>query len=1013
MRDCSVKRALAGAAVSLIALGAAMPAMPAMAQDAGSGAAPADDKRQIVVTGTLIGGGSGQGPAPVQTIDAADIADQGSPTWVELIKRLPASAGVLGDAAQFDIRSQFNEGVASINLRGLGPQRTLVLLNGKRVVPMAGGTYPTVDLNLFPQAALGRIEVLPDGAAATYGSDAIAGVVNVITRTDQAGFLASGDYRYVPGSRGDWTGALSWGGRIGPARLFVAGGYQHRSELMTTDRDWALKPYPANPQGGWSGGGSPGNFDFNGFTGGLAFTSDQGCAAAGGFRSLAGSSADLCLTNYLAFTNLTEPEDRYQLFADAEVELAPAVTLRVTGLYGRTDTVLTTSPSYLPTIPPSANAAFGGGGLFTIPNYAPALIDYCARFGAAAGCALDAGGNPAQSALAFPVRFRPVLLGGNPLFDNPRHAAVLPRNSQVYQGTAELTAQLAPDLRLTAGATYSQYDRWFEGGDSFVDLFQNALAGFGGPTCAYATPQSRAGLSSAQLAEVAGTSGCQFFNPFSSGIASNAITGTANPNYAGTSNPRGLSLAPGAGLINDGATLADFYTVIQRQANTREWVGDLVLSGTTGVTLPGGAVRFAAGGQYRRDGYSRLYGASNNLATYPCPGSVLNPAATCTPHTGPIGFLGSNTDATVSTDVWAAFVELKLPVTRRIEAQLSARYEDYGGHVGGTFDPQARIRIGLTEWLSLHGGVGTTFRGPPPQNTSANLVVPTLIGSSFRAVDVFASPALKPERATTWNAGVMAARGGFRANVDYWRYQLRGPIESEPVSGIVSALFGATGSANCNNPAYAALQARFTFSGGTCGSANVQRLATYSINSADVATSGIDFAASYDAALGPVRASAGISGTYTIADRIGAVIVEGIAVQPAFDAAGKLNYQTTAYPLQRWKGQGWAQGRVGPHTVRLQVNYTDGYTDQRGADIFGANTSALAGASVTAGKSIASFTTVDLVWRWRLPTGAELSVAGFNLFDRAPPFARLDQNYDPLTASPLGFTAKVGVSQAF
>jgi iron complex outermembrane receptor protein len=215
---------------------------------------------------------------------------------------------------------------------------------------------------------------------------------------------------------------------------------------------------------------------------------------------------------YLGFTNLVEPEDRFQLFADAEADLSDSVELRVTGLYGRTETVLTTSPSYLPTIPPSANAAFGGQGLFVIPQYAPALVDYCARFGAAAGCAVDASGVPQAPALAFPVRFRPVLAGGNPLFDNSRRTAVLPRSSDMYQLTGELDVELGASLDLVAGATWSSYDRYFEGGDSFVDPLQNALAGFGGESCAYATPQSRAGLSNAQLAAVAGTGGCHYFN---------------------------------------------------------------------------------------------------------------------------------------------------------------------------------------------------------------------------------------------------------------------------------------------------------------------------------------------------------------------------------------------------------------------------------------------------------------------------------------------------------------------
>src|SRR5690606_9371518 len=180
-------------AVSHLALvSAAFWSVPATAQT--------EDPREIVVTGTLIAGSREDAPAPVDVIGAEEIAAQGNPSMLELTKRMPASAGVLGDASQFDIRSQFNEGVASVNLRGLGPQRTLVLLNGKRVVATGSGNLPLVDVNLIPAGALGRIEILKDAAAATYGSDAIAGVVNFITRTNQDGFLASADYRWVDGS---------------------------------------------------------------------------------------------------------------------------------------------------------------------------------------------------------------------------------------------------------------------------------------------------------------------------------------------------------------------------------------------------------------------------------------------------------------------------------------------------------------------------------------------------------------------------------------------------------------------------------------------------------------------------------------------------------------------------------------------------------------------------------------------------------------------------------------------
>jgi iron complex outermembrane receptor protein len=219
---------------------------------------------------------------------------------------------------------------------------------------------------------------------------------------------------------------------------------------------------------------------------------------------------------------------------------------------------------------------------------------------------------------------------------------------------------------------------------------------------------------------------------------------------------------------------------------------------------------------------------------------------------------------------------------------------------------------------------------------------------------------------------------------------------------MVAAMFGASGTANCGNPAYAGLQARFTFSGGVCSAANVQRVATYNFNSADVTTSGLDAQASYEFAAGPGRVQAGVAGSHIIEYEVGDVTVEGVVVQPAYDAAGLLNYQTTAYPIPRWKGQAWVEGEFGAHLRRAQVNHVGGYTDQRA--IF---------ATLAAGQDIGSYTTVDATWRWSLDTGTAVALSLFNIFDEEPPFARLDQNYDPFTADPLGFTAKLGVSQRF
>jgi iron complex outermembrane recepter protein len=1022
---------------AFIALGAGMFAAPAYAQvgqpdDEVAEAETAAPEREIVVTGTLIRGSSEEAPLPVDVISADELAKQGSPSVLDLVKQLPTSNGVIGDANQFDARAQGSEGIASVNLRGLGPQRTLVLFNGRRLA-VTGGNL--VDVNMIPGAAVGRIEVLKDGAAATYGSDAIGGVVNFITKTNQDGFLASADYRYIPGSKGDYGGALSFGKELDNFRFFVSGGYQRRSELRTTDRDFTVRPYPENPQGGYSGGGNPGNFDFNGpFVGGSVFSADLGCTALGGFRSLPGSTADRCFTNYGQFDNLVEPEERFQFFMDTEFDISDSAVLRISGLWGHSETRITTSPTYLPTLPPSTNAAGlflappGIPGLpagtpitsvFSIPAYAPALRDYCRVYGAAAGCAVDANGNPTQGASGLPVLFRPALLGGNPAFlneENDRGSAFSPRISDQVFLSGEMRFELSPSIDLTSSLTYSQYDRSISGTDTLGDLLQNALAGFGGPNCPFASTASRAGLTSAQLQALAGTNGCTFFNPFSTAIAVNPVTGQTNPQFAGSRSTNGLSTAPGAGLINDVATVNTFFRQdIESRTRTNLWVADLVLSGQTGFSLPGGEVGFAVGGQYRNNSYSIKYSPINNLAFNPCPGTPLNPAATCTSQTGALGFLGTNLDRRVSGDVWATFAELQLPITDALQVQLSARFEDYGGNVGSTFDYQARGKFQITDWLAIRGGTGTTFRGPPPQSLFGNVTSLQIIGTSFRAIDISGNPNLTPESATTYSGGVILEAGGLRASVDYFRYDFDGPIEAEPVAGIVAAMFGANGTANCGNPAFAALQSRFTFNG-ACNITNVGRLRTNIVNSADVSTSGIDFMASYRTGFGEdFNLEAGVNGTYVIDYEVDDVTVEGVLVQPAFDAVGKLNFQTTAYPLPQWKGFAYLQGETGPHSLRLQYNYIDGYTDQRTTIFTGANNAgSLAGAPVLGGKEIGVFDTFDVTYRLNLESiGSTFSLSALNVFDKDPPFARLDFNYDPFTASPLGFTLKAAISQRF
>jgi len=167
---------------SALALGLALPAL-----------AQTTAPQRVEITGSAIKRIDGETALPVQVITRAEIDKTGVTTAAELISRLSATAANLtdgGSVAYGGFRDQM--GFNGANLRGLGVSSTLVLLNGRRMANFASpGDAAGVDLNSIPAAAIDRVEVLLDGASSLYGSDAIGGVINFITRKDFSGIEVS------------------------------------------------------------------------------------------------------------------------------------------------------------------------------------------------------------------------------------------------------------------------------------------------------------------------------------------------------------------------------------------------------------------------------------------------------------------------------------------------------------------------------------------------------------------------------------------------------------------------------------------------------------------------------------------------------------------------------------------------------------------------------------------------------------------------------------------------------
>jgi len=215
-------------------------ATPALAQsDAATQSPAAEDApngSDIVVTGSRIRRQDLAGVGPATVVSAEQIENTGVVNIETVLQRLPANAGFAGNQTSAYWANN-GYGTAQVNLRGLGIKRTLVLLNGRRLVAGGTGANSSPDLNMIPVAALARTDVLKDGASAIYGADAMAGVVNLVTRTDYEGLgLSVRQGITEKGDGSDFTADLLWGVRNDRGGFMAAVTYQKTSAVNMATR---------------------------------------------------------------------------------------------------------------------------------------------------------------------------------------------------------------------------------------------------------------------------------------------------------------------------------------------------------------------------------------------------------------------------------------------------------------------------------------------------------------------------------------------------------------------------------------------------------------------------------------------------------------------------------------------------------------------------------------------------------------------------------------------------------
>ncbi|MGB3726603.1 MAG: TonB-dependent receptor [Glaciecola sp.] len=264
MTKSILKYALTASAVSL-----ALSSMPAMAQETD------DSVERIAVTGSLIKRTDMEGPSPVTSIDAEQIANTGVTDLISLFTKLPIS-GQGTFSTQGNSSDDTANGGSSVSLRGLGADSTLILINGRRVSvsPFAKGIDTAfVDINNIPLSAIARVDVLKDGASATYGSDAIAGVINIVLKEDFDGVEISAKHGTTADGGGqEQNVSIVFGSSTEKFKHTFILDYFDREEILYGDRSYSASSNQAalNPN-------DPDAVDFrssSGIPGTIALASD-------------------------------------------------------------------------------------------------------------------------------------------------------------------------------------------------------------------------------------------------------------------------------------------------------------------------------------------------------------------------------------------------------------------------------------------------------------------------------------------------------------------------------------------------------------------------------------------------------------------------------------------------------------------------------------------------------------------------------------------------------------------
>lgn len=966
--------------VLLASAATALPTLPAFAQETDSAARPIEE---VVITGSRIRRVDEETASPVFVMDAGTIANSGVQTMGDLMMRVPAISGA---ATNPQVNNGGGTGESNVELRGLGAQRTLVLLNGRRInVLGANGTTSAVDINMIPINMIERVEVLKEGAGAVYGSDAIAGVVNFITKKNFDGAEVNVEYGQTGESDGERQSASLTLGTSGDKLSVMFGvNYNKQDSVSAADREFSAAALYLYGGAITEGGSSRTNVGRIRLPSGSPFRTTFGTPASGDNPAVpctsvarnAGASGDTVdLANYHCFRGsdfynyqpynlLITPSERSNFFTMLNYKINDHVEAYGEVLYSRT-----TAGFQLASLPFDANADD------TIISAQSFYNPFGFDFGGVEGL------NPNMQ-----VRLEAL---GN-------------RRSEAE--TESTIGNLG--LRGDFGGSSWQWDV----GAQLGHMGQNTnVSGY---------------LLGPQLQQALGPS---FFDAASGrvvcGTPGNIIAGCTPVNIFNVEDP--VQIAALQAISTNYRT--DY--VYESQGYQLNANGEL-------FDMPAGAVLMAVGAEYR----TQRGDFETDVLTRGEPPlflSCLLAQETCTGD--------SHAKYNVREVYTEFFVPLlkDLPGVQSLNVTAGVRYSDYSKEtIGDDTNAQFKVEYRPISDLLVRGSYAQVFRAPtildlskaPSQdsptfndpctaltqaaiNANPNLALacqgvpiydPSIDPDDPDYIEPFSqpnsqitglivgSPDLKPETGDVVTFGVVYDPGfleGLSVSVDYWKYK---------IEDLITALdpnFAINQCVQTGNADFCDLQFRYPSTSNNAGLHQV--FVEPIVNLGELQTDGIDFGVKYslrDTAAGSFNISLDMTriNSYENTPSPGATPVE---------IAGTFDRQFGNYA--KWRGLlgiGWALGGFdGLVSVRyihsLKVNGPDGGLTDEGP------------------LEIGSMTYVDATFGYTFPTDTKIQVGGINLGDKVPPLLFQNNvtnaNTDVSTYDLLGRRWYVGVTQKF